>query len=84
MNNKEFDLAFRRMVVHEASRDNQLRGAHEWLLLGKTDRLYDWRIYDIDSAELYADVADKYGLSPEEVQQAVEICEMNILERPIE
>jgi hypothetical protein len=36
-------------------------------------------IETIDQAEIYADIAEKYGLSPEEIQLAAEICEMNIL-----
>jgi hypothetical protein len=79
MHQKEVDARFSCIVIEEAACDSLFRGAHEWLLLGRTCLLDTNMIETIDQAEIYADIAEKYGLSPEEIQLAAEICEMNIL-----
>ncbi len=80
MAKRNFDSEFREIMIHEAACERYLKGVHEYLLLGKTMLVSEWFVNDVDSSELYADVAGHYGLTPDEMQQAVDICEETIME----
>lgn len=77
---RDFNAEFKEMMIHEAACERHLKGVHEYLLLGKTALVSDWFVNDVDSSELYADIAEHYGLTPDETQQAVDICEDTIME----
>jgi len=75
----DFKARFKDIMIGEAARDRRLRGTLEWLLLGETDKVSDGFLNNVDEAEVVADVAEKYNLSPEEVRIACNICEEQIM-----
>lgn len=80
MSRRDFDSEFKKIMIYEAACERHLKGVHEYLLLGKTMLVSEWFVNDVDAGELYADVAEHYGLTPDEMQQAVNICEDTIME----
>lgn len=80
MMKRDFESEYRQMMIGQAAQDRLVRGTFEWLLRGKTDLVSVEYLKTVDEADLAVDTADYWGLSPEETQQAFELCEDMIME----
>ena len=72
------DDVLRGMSIQNAARDEVFCELQYWML-SRRSALTGCKIAVIDQAELYADIAEKYGLSPDEMVEATETCRARII-----
>lgn len=79
MKESDYENRFWNIITNEAARDADLQRAVRWMLW-ESDTLTDSGEIDDepDYAEVMARIADRYGLAPEGVHEALAICEDSI------